>query len=287
MLVVENGSLRNSLIISTCLHIGVLVFMYVGLPHLFKPLPALSRPIPIDIVEIGAITNTRIGKEDEAKPIASQSTKPAEPAQKPEVKPPEPSTKPEVKAMESKTPSAEDLGLLPKPKDKPEPPKPAENKVQQQAQQDQFASVLKNVAKLKPQGPKSDAPKTDAKAGTTNITGGAQQGGFGPALSDRLTISQEDALRRQIQQCWNIPAGARDAEKLIVEVLIDMNPDRTVREARVVDQNRLATDPFFRSAAESALRALRNPKCTPLELPPDQYEQWKTILFTFDPRDML
>ncbi|NTU76393.1 MAG: cell envelope integrity protein TolA [Alphaproteobacteria bacterium] len=94
-------------------------------------------------------------------------------------------------------------------------------------------------------------------------------------------------MRRQIQQCWNMPVGARNAQDLIVEVLIEMNQDRTVRSAEVVDQSRLATDPYFRSAAEAALRALRHPKCSPLELPPDQYEQWKTIRFNFDPRDML
>ena len=109
----------------------------------------------------------------------------------------------------------------------------------------------------------------------------------GPALSDRLTISQEDALRRQISSCWNMPIGARHAENLVVEVLIEVNQDRTVRSAEVVDQMRLSTDSYFRAAAEAALRALRHPRCTPLELPSDQYEQWKTIRFNFDPRDML
>lgn len=282
----DDSSLRNSFIISTCLHVGILVFMYIGLPHIFKPLPPLSRPIPIDIVEIGEITNTRIGKEEDSKPIASQSTKP-EPEQKAEMKPAETSKKPETKPMEQKSEKAEDVAILPKPKEKPAPPKPVETEKKQE-QSDQLTSVLKNLAKLKAKGSKGDEEKKDeAKQSSSNIVGGAREGGYGPALSDRLTISQEDALRRQIQQCWNVPAGARDAEKLVVEVLIEVNPDRTVREAKVVDQNRFATDPFFRAAAESALRALRNPKCSPLELPPDQYEQWKTILFNFDPRDML
>ncbi|MDD5587230.1 MAG: cell envelope integrity protein TolA [Alphaproteobacteria bacterium] len=284
-MILDDGNLRNSIIISTCLHIAMLLFMYFGLPRLFKPLPPLSRPIPVDIVEIGAITNLNINKnEEENKPAASQATKP-EPPQKAEMKPPEPINKPEVKPQEQKADKAEDAALLPKPMTKPAPPEPPKP-VPQKAQQDQLASVLKNVAKLKPQGAKSEDMKNDAKTGQTNVVNGGQ-GGLGPSLSDRLTISDEDALRRQIQQCWNIPAGARDAEKLVVEVLIEMNPDRTVREARVVDDGRLGGDPFYRAAAESALRALRNPKCSPLELPPDQYEQWKTITFTFDPRDML
>ena len=94
-------------------------------------------------------------------------------------------------------------------------------------------------------------------------------------------------MRRQIQQCWNMPVGARDAQNLVVEVIINVNPDRTLQGADIVDKSRMATDSFYRAAAEAALRALYNPKCSPLELPADKYEQWKTIDFTFDPRDML
>lgn len=290
----ENGSLRNSLIVSTCLHVGMLLFMFFGLPHAFKPLPSNHRPIPIDIVEIGAITNTNIGKTEETLPAASQTTKPAPPTPMPEEKKAEPVKPPEPKPeMKTATPPQEDEALLPapKPKDKPKPPE-APKPEEKQAQQDMLASVLKNVAKLKPQAaPPSDAPKDAPKSdtnktGAMNVTGGAQTGGFGPSLSDRLTISAEDALRRQIQQCWNIPAGARNAEELVVTVVIDVKPDRTVQSAQVADQARMS-DPFFRAAAESALRALRNPKCSPLELPEDGYEQWKRIEFTFDPRDML
>ncbi len=81
--------------------------------------------------------------------------------------------------------------------------------------------------------------------------------------------------------------GARDAQNLIVEVIIDVNPDRTVQHAEIVDKSRMATDSFFRAAAEAALRAFYNPLCTPLELPADKYDQWKRIDFTFDPRDQL
>ena len=71
MAILHDGNLRNSLVISTCLHIGMLLFLYFGLQHLFKPLPPLSRPIPIDIVEIGDITNTNISKnQEESKPAA-------------------------------------------------------------------------------------------------------------------------------------------------------------------------------------------------------------------------
>jgi hypothetical protein len=46
------------------------------------------------------------------------------------------------------------------------------------------------------------------------------------------------------------------------------------------------TDPFFRTIAESALRALYNPRCSPLALPPEKYQEWRDTLITFNPKDM-
>lgn len=266
--------LRRCLIVSVILHVSLLFILYFGMPSLFKAPPGMLHPlVPINIVDIGEITNTRIktDKEEEAaKPPAPQQkpapTSDAQPAPSPT--PPQP---------KNDTP-AESIAP-PKPMQKPKPPEP-EKQVNKQ-QQDQLTSLLKNVAKLK-----QEPQKSDAKASTESKEESGSSG-QGPALSDRLTISEEDALRRQISQCWNMPVGAREAENLIVEVLIEVNPDRTVRAASVVDELRMASDRYFRAAAESALRALRNPKCSPLELNPDKYEQWKTIRFNFDPRDML
>jgi hypothetical protein len=100
-------------------------------------------------------------------------------------------------------------------------------------------------------------------------------------------VSEEDALRRQIAQCWNVPAGAKDIDKMVVEIYIAVNPDRSVKEVLIMDQARLATDKFFRAVAESAMRAVQNPRCSPLALPPDKYNDWKEIIFTFNPKDML
>jgi outer membrane biosynthesis protein TonB len=280
-------NLRTPLIVSTSLHVGAMLVLYFGIPVFFAPPPAPPwRPVPVDIVEIGEITNTRIRNTEEQE--AAKTAPPTKPAPAPEVKPPEP--KPEPPKPAAKEEIKPDDAVLPTPAEKPKPPKPEkpkeEPKKETKPQVDPLASVLKNVAKLKP----SPAPVQDARPdekkndGVTNVGSTSNQG---PALADRLTISQEDALRRQISGCWNMPIGARNAGELIVEVLIEVNEDRTVRSAQVVDQVKFNSDTHFRAAAEAALRALRHPKCSPLELPPDQYEQWKTIRFNFDPRDML
>ena len=66
-----------------------------------------------------------------------------------------------------------------------------------------------------------------------------------------------------------------------------MNPDATVRGARVVDSARMNSDPYFRAAAESAMRALVHPDCIPLKLPLNKYDVWKNFTFNFDPSKML
>ena len=101
-----------------------------------------------------------------------------------------------------------------------------------------------------------------------------------------ITISEIDLVRRQIAQCWNLQAGAKEAENLIIEISVAMNPDGTVRHARIQNTDRVAGDPFFRAAAESALRAVLNPRCQPFKLPRDRYDRWQTMALIFDPKEM-
>ena len=60
-----------------------------------------------------------------------------------------------------------------------------------------------------------------------------------------------------------------------------------MRAASIVSTDRMGND-YYRVAAESALRAVRNPRCNPLRgLPPDRYEEWRVLDLNFNPRDMV
>ena len=63
-----------------------------------------------------------------------------------------------------------------------------------------------------------------------------------PLVSSRLTITDGDTLRRQIEQCWNPSASVRDAQNLTVETIIKVNPDRTVANTEIVDKERYRRD---------------------------------------------
>ena len=73
-----------------------------------------------------------------------------------------------------------------------------------------------------------------------------------------------------------------------VAVNIRLNPDGSLSGVpKIEDTARLGRDPFFRAVAESAQRALRDPACMPLKLPYENYDLWKNIIFTFDPKEAL
>ena len=259
----NDDGMKSSIAASATVHLLFMLFLYFGLPALFKPLPEHHDPVPFEIVEIADLTNTRLKQEVEPPQPPAPPPKPA-PRTVTETNPTPPAPEPDAVSLSK-----------PKPMEKPKPP-------EVKPKTDPLASVLKNVEKLKPM---EQAKPTDQKPDAQQKPAEAKS--LAPSLSERLTISEEDFLRRQIHQCWNMPVGARDAQNLIVEVIIAVNPDRTVARADIVDKSRMASDSFFRAAAESAVRALYNPRCSPLALPPDKYEQWKVIDFTFDPRDML
>ena len=107
------------------------------------------------------------------------------------------------------------------------------------------------------------------------------------SMLGRVTQSDKNAIRRQIERCWNPPVGAKNAEELTVELRLYVTPDGTVQTVNVVDKARAASDPYFRAAVESAYRAVLNPRCRQLKFPLDKYEQFKTMTIVFDPREML
>ena len=102
----------------------------------------------------------------------------------------------------------------------------------------------------------------------------------------KITASDVDAIRRQIEPCWNLPAGARDADKMVVEIKAAVGPDGRVQSVKIVDRARATNDRYFRSMAESAVRAMLNPRCQPLRLPKESYHQWRNMTLTFYPGEM-
>jgi outer membrane biosynthesis protein TonB len=281
--------MRNAFLLSVMLHVGVVVLAWRGIPLSYD---TPSEPVRIIAVEIA--TETVTTKRIAPNPKTAKQEPPPEPEAEPEKEvaaltprkpaPKEVPSEPESIPMPSPETSSEpDQPALPvKPRPKPTPPK-----------QDDFVSVMKDVAELEdePEPVEQETTETDdllsEVAALLEDDPSDEQTQQTPILGNRLTISEIDAVRRQIEPCWNVQIGARNPEELIVDVRVYMNRDGSVRKAQIIDTARMRSDAFFRAAAESALRAMLNNNCTPLKLPADKYDRWQQMVLRFDPSQMV
>lgn len=105
--------------------------------------------------------------------------------------------------------------------------------------------------------------------------------------TNKLTLSEEDALKAQIFGCWSIPLGLPYNEDLLVRIKLKLEPDGSVVKTEILDHARMNKpgQGFYKVLAESALRAVK--LCQPLRVPNTGYERWKELQLNFDAREML
>jgi colicin import membrane protein len=310
--------MRTGLTISSAVHASALLWavLIFGVSPLESP---PSDSLPVDIISTSEFTQMMQGqktakKQDSPKPLVEREGErkvvpdpvqkvterkevdatrnepkpPVPPEEKPEQKseqkpePPKPQqkaeAKPEQKPEQKVDPIAEALEKADQKPKKEEPKKPVEAKVEPPK------------PKPKPQ-PKFDPSKISAlldkrEAQRNAITGQEvnRTASLGVPTGNAATLSQSeiDALRAQIQACWNPPPGALDARELIVQVRLQLNQDGSVSaEPQVLNRG---SHPQFQVAAESAKRAIR--RCAPYKMPIAKYDIWRDVEVTFDPREM-
>ena len=297
--------------LSAFLHVAIILIVWLGVPSarpMLPPVASIEVEIVSDVIaeqlppkpappklakrlpppppppEVVKALEPVIESVKEDKAIAIPDVKALEPKPKPKQvvkkKKPEPPRKPRPRPKVKPKPKPKKIVRKPPKKPKKNKPKPPPK--------DEFASVLKTVEKL---NPRPVPPKLEKKveevqpfekiARVLNRKPTARLRKVG-----EVSFSELDLARRQIEQCWSLPAGARDAENIIVVIRAVVNPDGRVRTAKIVDSGRLAQDPFYRSMAESARRAVLNPRCQPLRLPLEKYSEWRVTVFRFNPKEM-
>lgn len=277
--------MRRGAIASGVLHIAAIAVAVYGLPRVFEPRLIEEQPMLVELVTVGDVTTSQRPKAE---------PEPAKEEPKPE--PPKPEAKPEPKPEPPKPEPPKQLAQAPAPKQKPERPK-------QKFDINKVAALLDKRLKeqapeeRKPEQNKPEQKKPEPSRSIAELVESALKDRAQPqsapqpdrALDQPMTMSEIDAIRYQIQRCWSVPAGARDAENLIVRLRVYLNPDGSLQRAPdILDEARPSgvREEFYRAAAESARRAVQ--MCSPLKnLPVNKYEKWRELTLTFNPRDML
>ena len=267
--------MNRSIIISSILHIILIMITAMSLPFLAKKPIDLPPIVSVELIQIKDKTNIPFIpkakktiekiKEKEKKLVSEQ----APPKKVKKIKPdsvPMPDDK--VKKVE-------------KIKEDKQNPEKIDNEVKQVSEfekKDLFdpnniaALIDKSKVETSKDNNKTDKISQDQQKNLENVG---------------LSLSEEDALKAQIFGCWSIPLGLPYNENLLVRIKLELNPDGTVSQSEILDHARMNRpgQGFYKVLAESALRAIK--LCQPLRVPTTGYERWKELQLNFDAREML
>lgn len=124
-------------------------------------------------------------------------------------------------------------------------------------------------------------------AGLSSELAGA--GGFESPFSDPSVLSQGeiDRLRLAVEECWNVGILSTDALQVVVTISFEMTPDArpiasTIRQVEASGSNPLAQ----RAAFDAGRRAIEECGINGYGLPPDLYDQWRSVEIVFNPARM-
>jgi hypothetical protein len=249
------------------------------------PQPKPEPPPPSPVAPPSAEPPPPPAPSPVSQPQAETPSPPAPPPPKPveAQAPPPPPPKPEAKPKPEKKPDPAAFDSLMKNLETPPPRQVAQAQPQPDKKQDAvaFDSLLKNLAKV-PAMPQQDTPPQRQRVATAAPPSSQPRAPLGAQLS----ASEIDVVREQLRPCFNPPFGAKETPDLVADIRVTMNPDGTVQTTQVIDTGRYSSDQLYRALADSGVRALKNPRCSPLRLPPDRFELWRTFVFGVSTKDM-
>jgi len=265
----------RSILISSVLHLIIIMITAISLPFLAKKPIDLPPIVSVELIQITDETNIPFApkakkiiekiKEKDKKLVSEQ----APPKKVKKVKPDA------VPMPEDKTEKIEKI------KEDKQNPEKIDNEVKQVSEFEKKELFdPNNIAAL------IDKSKIES-AETINKTDKITQDQNKNLNNSGLSLSEEDALKAQIFGCWSIPLGLPYNENLLVRIKLELNPDGTVSQSEILDHARMNKpgQGFYKVLAESALRAVK--LCQPLRVPSTGYERWKELQLNFDAREML
>ncbi|MCH8862288.1 MAG: hypothetical protein IID51_07235 [Proteobacteria bacterium] len=272
--------LRLGFIFSAVFHVTLVAVGIVGIPALKRDLAPLPEAIPVELVTVDDINRIRAAARRaklQPKPQRTAEAPPAATRQAPDAAPDavplpdaKPAKKPQIKPRTK--PKIMPTAAL---RSKPKPPSSLDT--------GRLAALIDKSIRETEAAPR--APEKDNRKRLEEAVRSSQLASLG---ARRSTATLEAMVQAQVERCWNPPAGAKDAQDLIVKIRIWLTLEgKLVRPPQILGQSFFssAQDSFYRVAAESAARAVR--RCAPYTLPRDRYDQWSEIDLKFDPSQML
>jgi len=269
--------MQFSIITSSLLHIGFIILTILGLPIFNSPKIDIPPIVQVEILEITEETNVpEVSQRDVEK--KEEDTK-----KKDNLKINQPILKPKIEKSDEKIkdPAPEEEIIKPEVVEKKSvvnmPIRKPVIKKKDNFDPTKIAELIDLAEDTKPIEEAKDEEYESLESTDT--------------LIDKLTLSEEDAIRSQFMKCWSPPIGMKFDDTMVVKIRISLRPDGSLmKPPEVTDHKRMNTpnQRYFKVLAESALRAVR--LCDPIKTPAsmlDRYDDWKELQLNFDPRKIL
>jgi hypothetical protein len=278
-MIAAKRSNRGGLAISALCHVGMLAVALL----LARTVPQAQKAVPPDAMQVqivmpkemprysGTPSMLRISGTDQAAQSETSTAKSAQPV----TPPPQPKDQHQThhnapaKPLEAQsTPTSEKAVPLPL-------ADAAQMAMAQPAPEPSATSAEETPA----------APKVAANAAYLALAGGRLGGGFAapPINSPLVGYDFTVPFRELLSTCGALPPGVGPNEKISIVVRVFFNHDGTISAApQLLEQNPSAEQQALMQSFTSGLR-----KCQPYTmLPPDRYEQWKTLDLVVHPRHL-
>jgi len=254
------------------------------------PYCAATSDLPIDFEDVGLVSNVselRKAPEPKQEPLQPEpeperpDPPPEAPAQEPTPEealpvpdprtPPEEVRKPEPEPEPEKAPEPK----KPEPLIRKDPPRKPEPKKDDLDFLNDFEAVLKDKRQSRPRA--TSAPDRP-------VIGNSDRDRKGEGKTTGNTASIAQALKRQIEECWNPIDDLPREDQIIVEIRVLLEKDGSLKQAAELVSPK--TRPVGRKgiAVDRALGAVR--KCEALgryNLPEEHYEIWKDVVVAIGP----
>jgi outer membrane biosynthesis protein TonB len=280
--------LQRGAVLSAGLHLAVLLALVVSIPWAPKPAPPEETAVSVEFS--GTATQDAQKGEKPAKVAApADADTPATDNPPIETAPPPPPPPPPPPQPEESVKPPAPTPVPPKPAEKPAPVKPPPPKPPVKPKTTPVKPV--NSARAQPNETKNAVPDTSSLLNTMeklmadqkqvkppthryNAERGGAPGGGGAVhgnLTGALSDNQRKQIGAEIRRCYSQDTAARDYATYEAKMIVTIDADGEARDARLFpdDLARANADPSYRAFAERAVRAVLDPICSKLPVPPD------------------
>ncbi|RWP43140.1 MAG: TonB family protein [Mesorhizobium sp.] len=257
-----------------------------------------EQPKPVPATEVAPVPQPK--EEVKPEPVKQAEPKPT-PAKEPAPTPPQDKTaaidpKPEVKpdavaeaiAQEPPTDTTQLPDSAPAPQARPKPQPAQAESAKAPERKDADKPVKEASSKPKSEEKQFDADEVAALLDKRKPSGGGakrstQQASLGDKdQGQKLSKSEEGALRDQLAGCWSIPAGVEGSESYVAVIRFNLDASGKL-DGRPAVEKSSGSRPFD----ESAVRAVQKCDMAGLQVPAGKQDIWADVRVTFDPREML